>query len=185
MWMNDWVTHTPLNFLCLLVYLVASIPTGLIWGFVFGKNLRKIGSGNVGASNAYRAGGFKLGFLIAVCDMLKGVFAVYILKDYGNLGMLIGVLGQVFPIFAKFKGGKGVATYLGSLMMLANMGWLFIPCWLIITYLFSLPFLASLLVILSSIFILKFDYYLIFTLILILYKHRKNLQNALSFGSER
>ncbi len=116
--------------LIILAYLIGSIPTALIISKkFFGIDIRDYGSGNMGATNAFRVLGPKFGTLIMVLDILKGMSAVglfYFLPEYLHnellrtnfmIGLgLAAVLGHIFPVFANFKGGKGVATLLGMLI---------------------------------------------------------------------
>ncbi len=116
--------------LIILAYLIGSVPTALIISKnFFGIDIRDYGSGNMGATNAFRILGPKFGTIIMVLDILKGMIAVglfYLLPYYlsdelarTNFMMGLGlaaVMGHIFPIFASFKGGKGVATLLGMLI---------------------------------------------------------------------
>ena len=119
--------------LLVISYLIGSIPFGLLFGKLSGKDLRKHGSGNIGSTNAVRVLGKKLGLLSAACDILKGaiiVLVVYLLEattkwsnpfviNCDNLYALYGlaaVLGHCFSIYLKLKGGKAVATSLGVLI---------------------------------------------------------------------
>jgi glycerol-3-phosphate acyltransferase PlsY len=118
------------SLLIILAYLIGSIPTAIIISKkFFGIDIRNYGSGNMGATNAFRILGPKFGTLIMVLDILKGMTAVglfYFLPEYLNnellrtnfmIGLgLAAVLGHIFPVFANFKGGKGVATLLGMLI---------------------------------------------------------------------
>lgn len=112
-------------------YLLGSIPTGLILGKAMGAgDLRTIGSGNIGATNALRTGNKKLAILTLLGDMLKGVIAVWIAYELNRQlaggaypyapvwAGLAAVIGHIFPIWLKFKGGKGVATALGVIFAL-------------------------------------------------------------------
>jgi glycerol-3-phosphate acyltransferase PlsY len=117
-------------FLIILAYLIGSIPTALIISRrFFDIDIRDYGSGNMGATNAFRVLGPKFGTLIMVLDILKGMLAVglfYLLPYYledetARTNFMIGlglaaVLGHIFPVYADFKGGKGVATLLGMLL---------------------------------------------------------------------
>ena len=120
--------------LILLSYLVGSIPTSFIVGKVMkGMDLREHGSGNLGATNAFRVLGWKGGIFVLVCDILKGALPVLILPRLAargglgflephNLALVIGlaaILGHIFTLFMKFKGGKGVATSMGVFLALA------------------------------------------------------------------
>ena len=116
-----------MNWLLLIVaaYVVGSIPTGLIFGkLIWKKDLRRFGSKNIGATNAWRVIGKKAGLLIFVLDFLKGQIGVLIgcclFATPGAMvvGGLFAMLGHIFPIFLGFKGGKGVATGLGVISTL-------------------------------------------------------------------
>jgi len=116
--------------LIVIAYLIGSVPTALIISRkYFGIDIRDYGSGNMGATNAFRILGPKFGIIIMVLDIIKGMLAVglfYFLPEYLSnellrtnfmIGLgLSAVLGHIFPIFANFKGGKGVATILGMLI---------------------------------------------------------------------
>ena len=108
----------------LFSYLSGSIPFGLILTKTFGNiDIRKIGSGNIGATNVLRTGNKFLALFTLLLDMLKGYMPVIIASKYFpeliQLSCLITFLGHIFPIWIKFKGGKGVATYLGILFALS------------------------------------------------------------------
>ncbi|MCX7738558.1 MAG: glycerol-3-phosphate 1-O-acyltransferase PlsY [Hydrogenothermaceae bacterium] len=109
----------------LIAYLIGSIPFGLVVGKLFGKDIRKEGSGNIGATNVTRVVGKKAGILVLVLDAVKGFLPVYYLIGKGYTPKFISaicifaVLGHTFSIFLKFKGGKGVATALGVLFALS------------------------------------------------------------------
>ena len=116
--------------LIILAYLIGSVPTALIISKrFFGIDIREYGSGNMGATNAFRILGPKFGTIIMVLDILKGMLAVglfyflpyYLTNELERTNFMMGlglaaVLGHIFPIFANFKGGKGVATLLGMLI---------------------------------------------------------------------
>ncbi|WP_375606903.1 MULTISPECIES: glycerol-3-phosphate 1-O-acyltransferase PlsY [unclassified Bartonella] len=110
-------------FIFLISYLIGSIPFGLLFTklFKFG-DIRTIGSGNIGATNVLRTGNKKLAALTLLCDMLKGTIVVFVTKFFSDpldnsilisLAGFFVFLGHLFPVWLKFKGGKGVATYLG------------------------------------------------------------------------
>jgi acyl phosphate:glycerol-3-phosphate acyltransferase len=100
-------------------YLLGSIPTGLLLGKLYGIDVRKEGSGNIGATNLYRTVGRKVGIITLAGDCLKGLLPVLAVKystlpaDYAAWVGLAAFCGHVFSVFLKFKGGKGVATALG------------------------------------------------------------------------
>lgn len=108
-------------------YLVGSVPTGLLLGKFYGVDVRKEGSGNIGATNLYRTIGRKVGIITLIGDCLKGVIPVLAVKfsalpsDYAAWVGLSAFCGHVFSLFLKFKGGKGVATALGVFLALAPM----------------------------------------------------------------
>lgn len=110
----------------ILGYLFGSIPFGLILAKVMGAgDIRKIGSGNIGATNAMRTGNKKLGALTLLGDMLKGTAAVLVARVLAPEMMAFAgfaaVIGHIFPVWLRFKGGKGVATALGMLLGLAPL----------------------------------------------------------------
>ena len=109
----------------ILSYLLGAIPNGLIFGkLIWKKDLRNFGSGNIGATNAWRVIGKPAGLLIFALDFLKGLLSVFIAKDFLGeplimiLAGLCAIIGHSFNIFLKFHGGKGVATGLGVIAML-------------------------------------------------------------------
>jgi len=116
--------------LVITAYLIGSIPTALIISRkYFGIDIREYGSGNMGATNAFRILGSKYGILIMVLDVLKGMLAVglfyllpfYVSNEFERTNFMIAlglsaVIGHIFPVFADFKGGRGVATILGMLL---------------------------------------------------------------------
>lgn len=110
-----------------LAYLLGSIPTGLLLGKAYGIDVRKEGSGNIGATNLYRTVGRKVGAMTLVGDCLKGLLPVLAVKsstlppDFAAWVGLAAFCGHVFSLFLKFKGGKGVATALGVFLALAPM----------------------------------------------------------------
>ena len=106
-------------------YVLGSIPFGLLMARVFGLgDIREIGSGNTGATNVLRTGNKLAAFLTVVLDAGKGAIAVllaryFVGEDAAGLTGLFAMLGHLYPIFLKFKGGKGVATFLGTLLALS------------------------------------------------------------------
>jgi len=126
-------------------YLLGSIPFGLLFSHLLGfGDIRKIGSGNIGATNALRTGSKKLALLTLIFDVGKGSLAVFLsllyFSEYAYLSAIIVYLGHVFPVWLKFKGGKGVATYIGNILILNPV--LFVIyglSWLIIAKLLYVP----------------------------------------------
>ena len=123
-------------------YLMGSIPFGLILTKIFlKKDIREIGSGNIGATNALRTGNKYIGYTTLFFDIIKAVIPIIYIKlnfsEFVYIASLCAFLGHVFPIWLKFKGGKGVATYVGILFALnINLGLIFIISWLL-TFVFS------------------------------------------------
>ncbi|MFA7257381.1 MAG: glycerol-3-phosphate 1-O-acyltransferase PlsY [Kiritimatiellales bacterium] len=115
-------------FLTLVSYLIGSVPFGLLISKTQGKDIRKLGSGNIGATNVLRCLGKPLGITCFVLDVLKGFLPAFFFPMFGNggadIGILFGaasILGHNFPVFLKFKGGKGVATSAGVLLGVAPL----------------------------------------------------------------
>ena len=139
-------------------YLLGSIPTGMILTRLAGAgNLREIGSGNIGATNVLRTGRKWLAALTLLGDMLKGTAAVLLALAYfgPDLAVAAGLgafLGHLFPVWLRFKGGKGVATFLGILIGLAwPSALVFALIWLVIAALFRFSSLAALVASVASI----------------------------------
>ena len=167
-------------------YLLGSIPFGLVLTKIFlKKDIREIGSGNIGTTNVLRTGKKSLAVATLILDLLKGYFSIIITFIYfENLisySALICFIGHIFPVWLKFKGGKGVATYLGVILALSYKFFLiFGITWLILSFLFRYASLSS---ILSSLIVFAYSYFFInnFSLILfiffviIVYTHRENI----------
>ena len=168
-------------------YALGSIPTGLILTKVFlKKDIRDIGSGNIGATNVLRTGKKFLAFLTLLLDVAKGFLTIFIsskyFQDYIYIAGLLCFLGHIFPVWLKFKGGKGIATYLGILLgMSFYLALTFGLSWLIIIYFSRYSSISS---ILSSINVTIVSYFLepidqkfffLILLILIIYSHKENI----------
>ena len=136
-------------FVILFSYVSGSIPFGLILTKFFGNiDVRKIGSGNIGATNVLRTGNKFLALTTLILDILKGFIPVSITLQYFpeliQLSSLLAFLGHVFPVWLKFKGGKGVATYLGILFALSiQLGLLFMFTWLTVSLIFKYSSVSS------------------------------------------
>tara|TARA_Y100000590_G_scaffold85453_1_gene95537 strand:+ start:2127 stop:2738 length:612 start_codon:yes stop_codon:yes gene_type:complete len=185
----------------LFSYLSGSIPFGLILTRIFSnKDLRSIGSGNIGATNVLRTGNKLLASLTLILDILKGFLPVLITQKYFvewiQLSCLITFLGHVFPIWLRFKGGKGVATYLGILFALSiQLSFLFIFTWVVVLLIFKYSSVSSMFSTLTVFVITlvkdtalssinsdtyiqgEFKFILFIFFILIIYTHRKNISN--------
>jgi len=130
-------------------YLFGSIPFGLILTKVFiNKDIRKIGSGNIGATNVLRTGNKFLAVATLILDCSKGYIPVLVTSiiypDQMQISALMTFLGHIFPVWLKFSGGKGVATYLGILFAFSiELSFLFIFTWLIVSLIFKYSSLSS------------------------------------------
>lgn len=131
-------------------YLLGSIPFGLVFAKFAGLgDIRKIGSGNIGATNVLRSGRKDVAAATVIADMLKGTLAVWIAGKFGpDQAIMAGLgafLGHCFPVWLKFKGGKGVATYVGVLLALAWQGVVvFAVIWLLVAAITRYSSLAAL-----------------------------------------
>ena len=169
-------------------YLMGSIPFGLILTKIFlNKDIREIGSGNIGATNALRTGNKAIGYSTLMFDIAKAVIPViYVKINYPDLiyvASLCAFLGHVFPIWLKYKGGKGVATYVGILFSInILLGLIFVASWGIIFLLFRYSSLSSIVGSMSvPIYILitgQINNTIFFAImfILIFFTHRENIK---------
>ena len=168
-------------------YLSGSLPFGLILTKIFlNKDLRKIGSKNIGATNVLRTGNKTIAGLTLFLDISKGIIPILITKEYFTdliyLSSLAAFLGHIFPVWLKFKGGKGIATYLGIIFILSfNLGVTFCVSWILISiaskYSSLSSILSTMIVFIVSFFNNNFELtsYLFITFIIILYTHRQNI----------
>ena len=176
-------------FLILFIsYLIGSIPFGFLLTKIFlKKDIREIGSGNIGATNALRTGNKLIGYSTLALDISKAVILLLIIKfnfsEYLFISSIAVFLGHVFPIWLKFKGGKGVAAYVGILFCInIYLAAIFIITWffvfIISKYSSLASMVASLIVPLSSYFFLNdINYYFyIILFLLILITHRENIK---------
>ena len=172
----------------IISYLMGSIPFGLVLTKIFlKKDIREIGSGNIGATNALRTGNKIIGYLTLILDVLKAVVPVLYVKifyqDYLYIASLCAFLGHVFPVWLKFKGGKGVATYVGILFAINfYFGIIFILSWFITFFISKYSSLSSLVASASvPIYILIFNQFnqiIFYTImfVLIFFTHRENIK---------
>ena len=168
-------------------YFLGSIPFGLLITKIFlKKDIRTVGSGNIGTTNVLRTGNKFLAFATLIFDALKGYVSVLItLKFFNDLiyfSALICFISHIFPVWLKFKGGKGVATYLGIILALSfEFGIIFCISWLLISFIFKYSSLASMistLVVFAYSIILDsttLSIFLFIIFIIILYTHRENI----------
>ncbi|QTC41507.1 glycerol-3-phosphate 1-O-acyltransferase PlsY [Bacillus sp. V3] len=186
-----------MNILTLILsYLIGSISFALIIGKVFyKKDIRNYGSGNLGATNAYRALGFKAGVIVAISDILKGTLACLLPLILSStvhpiVCGLLAIVGHIFPIFASFKGGKAVATATGVFLFLTPLGVLVGFVVFVLTLLFTKYVSLSSMLASISLFIysLIFEGEMIIALSLlicvsIIFLHRQNINRILN-GTE-
>ena len=176
----------------LISYLMGSIPFGFLLTKIFlKKDIRKIGSGNIGATNALRTGNKILGYSTLSLDILKAIFPILLIKfyfpEYIYISSLSVFLGHLFPIWLKFKGGKGVATYVGILFCLNFMiGIIFTLTWFLIYLIFKFSSLssliASLIIPIYQFFYMGDEnyYFYIIMFILIFFTHRENIKRLIN-----
>ena len=172
----------------IISYLMGSIPFGFILTKIFlKKDIREIGSGNIGATNALRTGNKTIGYSTLVLDILKAVAPVVYVKffyeDFLYIASLCAFLGHVFPIWLKFKGGKGVATYLGILFAInLYFGIVFIISWFITFFISKFSSLSSLVgaasVPIYLLILTEIDQVIFFTImfVLIFFTHKENIK---------
>jgi len=173
-------------------YLMGSIPFGYLLTKIFlKKDIRNIGSGNIGATNALRTGNKLIGYSTLTLDVLKAVLPVIFIKfnypEYIFVSSLSVFIGHVFPLWLKFKGGKGVATYVGILFCINILfGLLFISTWLSLYFIFKYSSLSSLLAALIIpayiLFFLSGQNIIFFLIIFILifYTHKENVKRLIN-----
>jgi len=169
-------------------YLMGSIPFGFILTKIFlKKDIREIGSGNIGATNVLRTGNKLVGYITLILDIGKAVLPViYVKINYPELiyiASLCAFLGHVFPIWLKFRGGKGVATYVGILFSINFLlGFVFIASWVVIFLIFKYSSLSSIIGTLSiPVYLLitsQTNNVVFFTImfVLIFFTHRENIK---------
>ena len=172
----------------IISYLMGSIPFGLILTKLFlNKDIREIGSGNIGATNVLRSGNKIIGYTTLIFDILKAVIPVIFVKNYYTdflyLASLCAFLGHVFPVWLKFKGGKGVATYVGILFVInIYFGIIFALCWFVIFGITKFSSLSSLIASISiPVYLIvtsQFDeiFFFIIMFVLIFFTHRENIK---------
>ena len=172
----------------IISYLMGSIPFGFILTKIFlKKDIRELGSGNIGATNTLRVGNKLIGYLTLTLDIIKAIIPVIYTKiylpDFLYLASLCAFLGHVFPVWLKFKGGKGVATYVGILFSInIYFGIIFTIIWLITFVISKFSSLSSLIASVSiPIYLLiltQFDQLIFFTImfVLIFFTHRENIK---------
>ena len=181
-----------LGIIIFVSYFLGSIPFGfLLTKRILKKDIRKIGSGNIGATNVLRTGSKLIGYTTLFLDILKAIVPVILVKIYFieflYIASLCVFLGHVFPIWLKFKGGKGVATYVGILCCInIYLGLTFGIVWLLSFLIFKFSSLSSLLGSLSIpivnffIFNEELIFFYIIMFVLIFYTHRENIKRLIN-----
>jgi len=168
-------------------YLLGSIPFGLLLTKIFlKKDIRTVGSGNIGTTNVLRTGNKFLAITTLALDLFKGYISVYVtifyFEDLISLSALICFIGHIFPIWLKFKGGKGVATYLGVILALSyKFFFIFVITWISLSLLFRFASLSSMI---SPLIVFLYAYFyeininiqiLFIFFVMILFTHKENI----------
>lgn len=178
-------------------YILGSVPFGLIYTKFAGEgDIRNIGSGNIGATNVLRTGNKKIALLTLLSDILKGSITVLITNnffpEYTLLSFMIVYLGHIFPVWLKFKGGKGVATFIGGIIIINYiLGIIFLITWFLIARVFkisSISAIAAFIVTLLSTFVLyeqNLFLLMFFFTIFSIYTHRDNINRIMSGKESR
>ena len=173
-------------------YLLGSIPFGLIYTKIAGLgDVRNIGSGNIGATNVLRTGNKQIAAYTLLSDIAKGSIAVLISKkffnDYTLLSFLIVYLGHIFPIWLKFKGGKGVATFIGGILIVNYVvGLIFLIIWGVIAKIFKISSLSAIIAFIITLIVTFVIYDFNLTLLMFfftvfsIYTHRDNIKRIVS-----
>ena len=178
-------------------YILGSVPFGLIYTKFAGEgDIRNIGSGNIGATNVLRTGNKKIALLTLLSDILKGSITVLITNnffpEYTLLSFMIVYLGHIFPVWLKFKGGKGVATFIGGIIIINYiLSIIFLITWFLIARVFkisSISAIAAFIVTLLSTFVLyeqNLFLPMFFFTIFSIYTHRDNINRIMSGKESR
>lgn len=176
-------------------YLLGSIPFGILVSKVFGLgNLRDIGSGNIGATNVLRTGNKLAALITLILDGLKGVLVVvvarFISEDAAITASIFVIIGHIYPVWLKFSGGKGVATFIGSILALSFVAGLFVCLiWIIMALIFRYSSLSAIVASASAPIgvLLFYDnealMVTLFMTVLIWYRHKDNIRRLID-GSE-
>lgn len=173
-------------------YLLGSIPFGLIYAKIAGLgDVRNIGSGNIGATNVLRTGNKQVAAYTLLSDIAKGSIAVLItnkfFSEYSLLSFLIVYLGHIFPVWLKFKGGKGVATFIGGILITNYiLGLVFLITWGVIAKVFKISSLSAIIAFIVTL-VITFVFYdfnltllMFFFTVFSIYTHRDNIKRIIS-----
>ncbi|MAW01797.1 MAG: acyl-phosphate glycerol 3-phosphate acyltransferase [Candidatus Pelagibacter sp.] len=168
-------------------YLLGSIPFGLLFSKIFGLgDIRNVGSGNIGATNVLRTGNKVAAVLTLFFDIFKGALALMITKNFYIdlifLSFIAVYLGHIFPIWLKFKGGKGVATFIGGLIVINyKICIIFLISWALITKIFKISSLSALIaffiIFIYSVIFEQKDFMILISFFLVInfFTHRQNI----------
>ena len=178
----------------LICYVAGSIPFGLFISIIFNKgDPRHLGSKNIGATNVLRLGGWRLGLFTLILDILKAFIPIKLVimynYQYVGISILFVIIGHLYPIWLRFKGGKGVATFIGVLLAY-NYDYfvIFLITWILSAFLFKYSSLSALIATLVNlVIIIKLDSnysYFILISVLIFIKHSENIRR-LFLGNEK
>ena len=173
-------------------YLLGSIPFGLIYAKIAGLgDVRNIGSGNIGATNVLRTGNKQVAAYTLLSDIAKGSIAVLItnkfFNEYSLLSFLIVYLGHIFPVWLKFKGGKGVATFIGGILITNYiLGLVFLITWGVTAKVFKISSLSAIIAFIVTL-VVTFIFYdfnltllMFFFTVFSVYTHRDNIKRIIS-----
>lgn len=173
-------------------YILGSIPFGLIYTRIAGLgDVRKIGSGNIGATNVLRTGNKKLAVFTLLSDVAKGSIAVLITErlysEFILMSFLIVYLGHIFPVWLKFKGGKGVATFIGGILVVNYiLCIIFLITWAAVVKVFKISSLSAIVAFVATLlatFILyerNLSLLMFFFTIFSIYTHKDNIKRIIS-----
>lgn len=173
-------------------YILGSIPFGLIYTRIAGLgDVRKIGSGNIGATNVLRTGNKKLAVFTLLSDVAKGSIAVLITEKFYSefilMSFLIVYLGHIFPVWLKFKGGKGVATFIGGILVVNYiLCIIFLITWAAVVKVFKISSLSAIVAFVATLlatFILyerNLGLLMFFFTIFSIYTHKDNIKRIIS-----
>ena len=178
-------------------YLLGSIPFGLIYAKIAGLgDVRNIGSGNIGATNVLRTGNKQVAAYTLLSDIAKGSIVLLItnkfFNEYSLLSFLIVYLGHIFPVWLKFKGGKGVATFIGGLLITNYiLGLVFLITWGVIAKVFKISSLSAIIAFIVTL-VITFVFYdfnltllMFFFTVFSIYTHRDNIKRIISSDESR
>ena len=173
-------------------YLLGSIPFGLIYAKIAGLgDVRNIGSGNIGATNVLRTGNKQVAAYTLLSDIAKGSIAVLItnkfFNEYSLLSFLIVYLGHIFPVWLKFNGGKGVATFIGGILITNYiLGLVFLITWGVTAKVFKISSLSAIIAFIVTL-VVTFIFYdfnltllMFFFTVFSIYTHRDNIKRIIS-----